>query len=199
MVRSEESPWRSAVTLVLDLRDADHHGREPDSSLDAALSLAASIGCLALASGWDLTIRTTDDLQLFVGSPMTGVEPERRALLRELATVPVSRSPVPSPTLRHSADTAGVGPLILVAGALSPDSARLLAGIGVHATARLLVAVAAGQWRSDALAGSSDDSQLTPPWAKESLTHFRAAGWRISTMTRGTSVAAAWAGLAATR
>ena len=69
MVRSEESPWRSAVTLVLDLRDADHHGHEPDSSLDAALSLAASIGCLALESGWDLSIRTTDDLQLFVGLP----------------------------------------------------------------------------------------------------------------------------------
>ena len=199
MVRSEESPWRSAVTLVLDLRDADHHGREPDSSLDATLSLAASIGCLALESGWDLTIRTTDDLQLFVGSPMAGVEPERRALLRELATVPVSRSPVPSATLRHSADTAGVGPLILVAGALSPESARLLAGVGVHATARLLVAVAAEQWRSDVPDGSSVDSRDTPPWVKESLTHFRAAGWRISTMARATGVAAAWAGLAAPR
>ena len=82
MVRSEENPWRSAITLVIDLRDADHRGREPESSLDAALSMAASIGCLALESGWDLTVRTTDDLALFVGSPMTGVRAERRELLR---------------------------------------------------------------------------------------------------------------------
>ena len=79
MVRSEENPWRSAITLVLDLRESDHRGREPESSVDAALSMAASIGCLALESGWDLTVRTTDDLALFVGSPMTGVEPPSAA------------------------------------------------------------------------------------------------------------------------
>jgi len=44
MVRSEENPWRSAITLVIDLRESDHRGREPESSVDAALSMAASIG-----------------------------------------------------------------------------------------------------------------------------------------------------------
>ncbi len=92
MVRSEENPWRSAITLVLDLREAAHRGREPESSVDAALSMAASIGCLALESGWDLTVRTTDDVALFIGSPMTGVSAERRELLLALATVPVSHS-----------------------------------------------------------------------------------------------------------
>ena len=196
MVRSEESPWRSAVTLVLDLHGADHHGREPESSLDAALSLAASIGVLALNSGWDLTVRTTDDLQIFSGSPMTGLEAERRALLRELATVPVSHMPVPSPTLRQSADRAAAGPLILVAGLMGPPSARLLAGLGIHSTARLLVFVSSDQWRTD---GPSEGHAAPPAWAEESLAHFRVAGWRISPMSRDTGVAAAWAGLAAPR
>ena len=81
---------------------------------------------------------------------MTGVRAERRALLRALATVPVSRSPVPSSTLRHSADRPRRGPLILIAGRHGvPNSARLLAGIGVHSPTRLLVAVAADQWAAD--------------------------------------------------
>ena len=120
-------------------------------------------------------------------------------MLRELATVPVSRSPIPSSTLRHSADTAGAGPLILVAGALSPESARLLAAIGLHATARLLVAVAAEQWQPVGVDRSPAGVPASPPWTQQSLAHFRAAGWRISTMTRGSGVAASWAGLAVPR
>ncbi len=199
MVRSEESPWRSAVTLVLDLDAANHHGREPESSLDAALSMGASIGLLALASGWDLVVRTTDDLQIFSGSPMTGVEPERRELLRALATVPVSHTSIPSPTLRQSADRATAGPMILVTGLVGPPSARLLAGLGLHSTSRLLVAVSADQWRAPSADAPRNAVRTPPAWAEESLAHFRVAGWRISQMSRDTGVAEAWAGLGVRR
>lgn len=190
MVRSEESPWRSAVTVVLDLRDGDHRGREPGSSADAALSLAASVGCLALESGWDLTVRTTDDLLVFAGSPMTGVEQERRELLRCLAALPLSHSPVPSATLRHTSDTASPGPLVLIVGSVAPPSAALLAGIAAHSPLRMLVAVAAEQWGEPR---SGDD--VAARSAAESLALFRAARWRVSRMERDTGVAAAWSQL----
>jgi uncharacterized protein (DUF58 family) len=199
MVRSEESPWRSAVTLVLDLREGDHHGHEPDSSLDASLSLAASIGSLALENGWELSVRTTDDLHIFSGSPLTGVEQERRGLRRALATVPVSHMPVPSASLRHSADTAAVGPLILIAGSVAPDSARVLAAIGGHSTARLLVAVSSEQWRPADNAAWGRGHTIGPANAQAALAQFQLAGWRISQMGRDTSLPDVWAGLAVPR
>jgi uncharacterized protein (DUF58 family) len=202
MVRSEESPWRSAVTVVLDLRETDHAGHEPDSAVDAALGLAASIGCLALEHGWDLTVVTTDDVPVFAGSPMTGIEQERRALLRALATVPISHVAVPSTDLRYSADSAASGPLVLIVGDVAPPSARLLAGIGAHSPQRLLVAVAADQWtdpRLDATRPASEATGADPRRVAESLDLFRAAGWRISRLERDTGVAAAWSGLVGPR
>jgi uncharacterized protein (DUF58 family) len=204
MVRSEENPWRSAITLVIDLRESDHRGREPESSIDAALSMAASIGCLALESGWDLTVRTTDDVALFIGSPMTGVAAERRELLLALATVPVSYGAVPSSSLAYSAQSSGAGPLILIAGRVQVPTARLLTAIGAHSPTRMLVAIAADQWASDGHepaplgAGGADD---------EALAWFHQSGWRITRLERTgsgadaltESVAASWLGLAAFR
>ncbi len=190
MVRSEESPWRAAVTLVLDLRGADHHGEAPDSSVDAMLELAASIGCLALASGWDCSVRTTDDVGLFTGSPMSGVEAERRELLRALATAPLSGASVPAAGLRQSVDTASSGPLVLLLGALPPQSARLLAGVGAHRSPRMCVSLAAEQWGR-----AGDGGPGRQALAAEALAHFRAGGWRVVRMERDTGPAAAWAGL----
>jgi uncharacterized protein (DUF58 family) len=189
MVRSEESPWRAAVTLVLDLRAANHRGEAPDSSVDTMLELAASIGCLALAAGWDCTVRTTDDLGLFTGSPMSGVEAERRELLRALATVPLSRAQAPAAGLARSVDTTSSGPLVLLLGSVPPASARLLAAIGPHRSPRMCVTLATEQWGS---VGHGPGGAVT---TSESLAPFRAAGWRVVRMERDTGPAAAWAGL----
>ncbi len=203
MVRSEENPWRSAITLVIDLRESDHRGREPESSVDAALSMAASIGCLALESGWDLTVRTTDDLALFVGSPMTGLSAERRELLLALATVPVSHAAVPSPSLAYSAQSSGAGPLILITGRVHAPTARLLTAIGVHSPTRLLVAIAADQWAAD----HAGPVPLRTGPDDDALALFHQAGWRIARLERpgprgpalAGAVASAWSGLAARR
>ncbi|MGB8020097.1 MAG: DUF58 domain-containing protein [Candidatus Nanopelagicales bacterium] len=189
MVRSEESPWRTAVNVVVDLHAANHHGQEPDSSLDVALSAAASVGCLALASGWDLRMRTTDDLLLFSGSPMSGVAEERRELLHTLATVPTSRSEVPSPSLRHTADATSTGPVVLIVGGISQAAAGILAGIGGHSRQRLLLVVDAWRWDADRAAGAAEPADL-------SLASFVAAGWRIRHIARGGDLAATWARLA---
>jgi uncharacterized protein (DUF58 family) len=190
MVRSEESPWRAAVTLVVDLREADHHGHDPDSSVDAMLELAASIGCLALAAGWDCTVRTTDDVGLFAGSPMSGVEAERRELLRALATAPLSSAQVPAAGLRRSVDTTSSGPLVLLLGSVPPPSARLLAGVGPHRSPRMCVWLATEQW-GRAGDGGPGRAALTA----ESLAHFTAAGWRVARMERDSGPAATWAAL----
>lgn len=207
MVRSEENPWRSAVTIVVDMHGADHRGIEPTSSVDAALSVAASVGCLALADGWDLTVVTTDDDLVFVGSALTGVAAERRALLHALATVPVSTAAAHSPHLRFASAGIAPGPVVLVAGAVSPPGARTLSGISPHSPERVVVSIAADQWatpREPAPFARSADPLANgagagPGAADEAITIFRGAGWRISRMDRDTGVAAAWSALAAPR
>jgi uncharacterized protein (DUF58 family) len=196
MVRSEEHPWRSALTVVIDLHESDHRGVEPDSSVDTALSAAASIGALALSNGWDLTVLTTDYDLLFAGSPMTGVDQERRALLRALATAPLSHVPVPSPELGHT--SAAAGPVILIAGSMSLPSARVLSGVGAHSPQRMLMALAAEQWatpaRNATIGGpAGSPGQLTA--TAEALAVFRGSGWRVSRVERDTGVAAGWSAL----
>ncbi len=204
MVRSEENPWRSAVTLVVDMHDSNHRGHEPVSSVDAGLSMAASIGCLALESGWDLTVRSTDDVVLFSGSPMTGVPIERRELLLALATVPVSHAAVPASSLNYSAQSSGSGPLILIVGQVGTPSARLLSAIASYNPTRLLIAVAADQWAPT----RNEPAPLRPPADQaEAIDWFHQAGWRTTTLERsrsgsGTtseSVSRSWSGLAALR
>lgn len=204
MVRSEENPWRSAITIVIDMHESDHCGREPNSSVDVALSLAASVGGLALESGWDLTVRTTDDITLFAGSPMTGVPVERRELLLALATVPVSHSTVPSSSLGYSAQADGPGPLIMITGRLQAPTARLLARVGTLSPTRLLVAIAADQWAAD---GQGPTPLHDAPGSADALRLFALEGWRVVSLERAprgpagsaASIAQAWAGLSVAR
>ncbi|HYN56058.1 MAG TPA: DUF58 domain-containing protein [Motilibacterales bacterium] len=205
MVRSEENPWRSAITIVLDLRAAAHQGHEPESSVDYALSMAASIGCLALENGWDLTVRSTDDTALFIGSPMTGVRAERHELLLALATAPLSRS-LPSQSLGYSAQAGGPGPLILITGHIGMPVARLLSGIGMHNPTRILVPVATEQWDTDHHEPGSGHGPGTGA-RDDALPWFHQAGWRIARLQRtgdgpgslAGSVTQAWTELAVTR
>lgn len=190
MVRSEENPWRSSVTILVDLRRSAHAGVPPDSTVDLALTAAASVGCMALEHGWDIDVRTTDDVLIFAGSPLTGVAQERRELLHALATVPTSGSEVPSPTLRHTADVTSRGPVVLVTSDLSAGSPRLLASIGAHSRQRLLLGVDARGWRGEGAREAAGDPAAA-------LGGFAAAGWRATLVGRGADLRSAWAGLAA--
>lgn len=200
MVRSEESLRRASLTVVLDLGEEHHFGREPRSSVDVLLGLAASVGVLALSEGWDVEMRTVDDVRLFAGSAAAGSVVERRELLRALATAPLSDEPAVAATLRHSVDS--TGPLLLLAGAGSAWWARQLTGIGGHSARRLAVLVAAHQW-----ATPSAHSLRTPAWrhsgdpdgsAPATLSEeFRAAGWRVAVLERDGSAADVWAELGA--
>ncbi len=189
MVRSEENPWRSSVTIVVDLRESTHCGRSPDSSVDAALSIAASVASLALENAWDVDVRTSDDELVFSGSPLTGVDMERWEMLRALALVPLSPSTVPSPTLRHTADVTSRGPVVLVATDLSASATPILAGVGAHSSQRILLALEADGWREDG-SGPDDARDLD-----SALAMFQVAGWRVARVPRHGSLAAAWVGL----
>lgn len=195
MVRSEESPWRPAVTVLVDVREGVHAGDGPDSSMDLTLSVAASVGALALATGYDLAVRTTDDQPVFTGSPVAGISEERRALLRALAVLPASTSPIPATSLAHSADVVSSGPMVLVTGDLSQTAARILAGVGGHSPTKVLVRVDTAGWH-----GAGPDPR--PAGLRDGaagLALMAEAGWRATSVGRGEDLAAAWSRLAVRR
>ena len=60
MVRREEQPWQSRATLLLDTRTGAHAGQDPDSSLEYAVSAAASIGVHLADRGYAVRLVTDE-------------------------------------------------------------------------------------------------------------------------------------------
>lgn len=112
MVRPQEQSRRSGTVVLLDVREAAHHGLGPHSTLERAISLAASAA--AHLSRHDRTVRlvTSDGHDLGSG----GSALDQLALL-----VPVAHG-----TLAGAAEVAGHDELLAVLGTLDAAGAQLL-------------------------------------------------------------------------
>ena len=92
MVRLEERPWRAGTTVLLDRRDAAHRGRGADSSLEFAISMAASV-CAHLIDRGEPVDLVTEDGTALPGPPLD-------AMLDALATLrPSARADLTGPEL----------------------------------------------------------------------------------------------------
>ena len=58
MVRREEQPWQSRATVVLDTRGSAHRGDGPASSLEWAVSAAASVAVHLVQRGFSVRLVT---------------------------------------------------------------------------------------------------------------------------------------------
>lgn len=63
MVRREEQPWQARTTLVLDNRALAHRGPGPASTLEEAVSVAASIAAHLVGLGHDVRLATAAGTQ----------------------------------------------------------------------------------------------------------------------------------------
>jgi uncharacterized protein (DUF58 family) len=229
MVRQEERPWRTQTTLLLDLRanahvldladraDNGNDGQtEPrlTSSLEWAISAAASIATLALRAGREVGI---------VSEPGAGDRAHRfgdaTAVARHLALVRAQKhyglATLATPLRTAARDSA----LVAVLGRLSPDDLRLLADAQPRARSAPALALlldvdswaapppedsddgAAGDINGDVgsagafSSGSAESGQLASD--ANSSVHASAAllrntGWRVAVVRRGTTTAQAW-------
>jgi uncharacterized protein (DUF58 family) len=195
MVRQEERPWQGQSTVVLDIRSTAHVMTPPvktaaasvdpreSSSLEWAVSAAASIGTHLLISGRDVGL--IDD----PGAP------ERRYLgdpgrladhLADLRGSPVADlTPLAGLARAAARDSA----LIAVLGRLDPASLRVLAdahprGAAIPAFALLLDTPS---WLAPPAPGE-------PSCAAEARV-LRAAGWNVVIARRGDTTAATWQSL----
>jgi uncharacterized protein (DUF58 family) len=196
MVRQEEQPWRAQTTVLLDLR-ADAHaeasGERPSgvdlrlvSSLEWAVSAAASIGNQAIRAGRDVGLITDTSVS---ANRLRVTDPVRYAT--ELATVRSSTDanimPVASLVRTAARDSALVG----IFGRLDPGALAMLAD--AHPRGRSTPAFALlldiSTW-----AAELDEFEAPTPSAEyeAGALVLRNAGWRVAVVRRGTTTAQAW-------
>ncbi len=183
MVRREEQPVQSRVTLLLDTRAGAHRGDGPGSSFEWAVSAVASVGASLARTGALLRLVVDDDRELVPpGLPLT--EP---LLLDVLADVELGEgaSLVPAvERLRRGVD----GVLVAVVGLLDEATAARLARLRQEATGCVALLLDTPSWvrrRTEPLAGQSAAERA-----------LLAAGWRVTRVAHGASLADAWSAVA---
>ncbi|GAB3265761.1 DUF58 domain-containing protein [Nocardioides dilutus] len=146
MVRREEQPWQSRATLFLDNRMRSHRGQGIASSLEAAVSVAASIAVHLTHRGFAVRLVTA-----------SGEDPSSAWHLREsdLNTAPLLEAlavlaPTQAPKLETGwlTEHGGGGLVVAVVGGMEPTDTPVLRRMHAHAGSALAVALDVDAWVS---------------------------------------------------
>ncbi|HTR69771.1 MAG TPA: DUF58 domain-containing protein [Mycobacteriales bacterium] len=186
-VRREEQPWQSRGTVLLDTRAVGHGGDGPTSSLEWAISAAASVSVHLAHSG--LEIRLVTDTGVGVGSTGRGTADFEGAVLDALAVTRASNATTlraGTAALRHQGSG---GLLVAVVGALSPDEAEHLArSRSSQSPLAIAFVLDPVSWAIGAHAG-----QGSPPGdGRATAELLRASGWRTVEVKRGDQLPVLW-------
>ncbi len=178
MVRREEQPWQSRAALLLDTRQMAHAGEGAGSSLEWAISAAASIAAHLDHIGFEFR------LIYDTGADVSGARATGRALdvtLESLATCQPSRGTSLTPGLTSLRRGGGEGLVIaVVAGLDDADIEGMLRARGAGVTS-VAVVLDPSTWSRRRSGGPDNRAKL-----------LAAAGWRIETAERGSDIAAVW-------
>jgi uncharacterized protein (DUF58 family) len=178
MVRNEEQLWQARATVVLDNRAVAHRGTGPGSSLESAVSAAASVAVHLSGLGYRV--------RLITGSGITEAWHERGRpldpfpLLEELATLEATAEPW-LPELALGEDLAG-GIIIGVLGASRADDHGWWARFPRHSAQSLALVLDVDDWGQRA---AEPERIRAPGW-------LTSQGWRAATLNKGTSLATTW-------
>ncbi|MCW2632202.1 MAG: hypothetical protein JWR88_1164 [Pseudonocardia sp.] len=200
MVRLEERPQRSGITVLLDRRDFAHLGIGPDSSLEWAVSMVASV-CVHLIDRGEPVVLVTED------GARIGADGGAEGLLDALAGTRTSmRSDFNGPALHQRLNDSGTDGVLAVLGALGTADLRQLQRLrdpaprgGAHA-----VLLATATWSGAALVGDSGGAGRRGAGRRDaaggrdvtdvadSAGSLRAAGWAAIVATAATPQDQAW-------
>jgi uncharacterized protein (DUF58 family) len=169
MVRREEQEWQLRCTLLLDDRRSSHRGRGRASTLELAVSAAASILRHLTARGYEVHLVTSE-------GPLAA--PGVHDQLERLAVLGLSRRDQLELGWVHDAKQGGL--LLAVLGGLDPGDRQRLAPLARVGDAAHAVVV---------------DVDGTPA-AQTTVDELAGGGWRAITFAPGDSLATAWQGLA---
>lgn len=168
MVRREEQPWQSRATLFLDNRLRAHRGQGIASSLEAAVSAAASIAVHLSQRGFTVRLVTAAGEETSSAWHYRGADLNTGPLLESLAVV--------SPLHRAQLDTGWLGEVghggltVAVFGALEPTDLPVVRRMQLHAGTAAAIAVDVDAWtRGDVTASTTPALLAQQGWRAVTL------------------------------
>jgi uncharacterized protein (DUF58 family) len=198
MVRREEQPWQSRASLLLDTRSRAHAGQDPDSSLEYAVSAAASIGVHLADRGYAVRL-VTDEGGAVSGSWYDSGGGPAGAEVPLLDALAVVRSARDASVGRWSDLLKGAGAasglLVAVLGRLHPQEASLVGKLRHGATGAMAILLDSASWTSVAPHVQAAEEQRLAETAQV----LRRAGWSVVTATRNDRLPAVWERLGISR
>jgi uncharacterized protein (DUF58 family) len=183
MVRREERPWQSQVTLLLDTRTRAHRGDGPGSSFEWSVSAVASVGVHVARVGYAVHL-ISDTGRVAQGADLA----DEGALLDHLALVTLSRSSGLDAAIAALRGSDDPGALVAVVGLLEPDQTAALASTRTPTDTSIALLVDASSWlslspRARAEADAAYDASA------ETLSR---SGWRVVRVRHGDSLPEVW-------
>ena len=170
MVRLEEPVSHGGAVVMLDHRAAVHAGEGTGSSLETAITLAASVSTHLLSAEHQMRLNTHAGRVLANGRDISD------DVLAALAVV----EPDATGRLDGSA-VSGAGLIVAILGALDQPSARLLTAARRRGTNGIALMLATADW--------DPRGPATDPAAVAIL---QSAGWRVVTVRGGEPLAMSW-------
>jgi uncharacterized protein (DUF58 family) len=183
MVRREERPWQSRVTILLDTRGVAHRGDGPGSSFEWSVSAAASVGVHAARLGY--AVHLIDDAGRVAGGADLADE---GALLDHLAEVTTARGARLDAAVAALRGTDTTGTLVAVLGLLDPDQVAALAATRAPTDTSIALLVDATSWMGLAPRGRAEAEAAYDATA-ETLSR---SGWRVIRVRHGDSLPEIW-------
>jgi uncharacterized protein (DUF58 family) len=169
MVRREEQPWQSRATVLLDNRLVAHRGQGVASSLEAAVSAAASVTVHLSQRGFQVRLVTSGgEADVAAGWHLRDTDLNVRPLLESLAVVQLEQ--------RGQLDTSWMGEhaagglIVAVLGSIVPSDEPTLRRIAHHTNAALAIALDVDAWTGP------------HPGDVEGAAYLARSGWRSVTL-----------------
>jgi uncharacterized protein (DUF58 family) len=170
MVRLEEPVSHGGAVVMLDHRASAHAGEGVRSSLETAVTLAASISTHLLSAEHQMRLTT------HTGAVLANGRDIEDDVLAALAVVEAD----PTGTV-NAASVAGAGLIVAILGALDQPTARLLTAARRRGTNGLAMMLATRDW--DPHGPAADPAAVAM---------LQSAGWRVVTVRSGEGLAMAW-------
>jgi uncharacterized protein (DUF58 family) len=174
MIRQPEAPRDPRATVLVDVREQAHRGRGATSSLETAISAAASVVHHLAVRGRAVTL---------VDGPFTAAPAVRawEAQLAHLAELEATRSDLGATLRQLGRGAAGDGLLVAVVAIPDPHELRELVRAGRAFTTRLALLVDTHSHASTGSVGARAEADA-----------LRLAGWRVTTLAGGDRLDERW-------
>jgi uncharacterized protein (DUF58 family) len=185
MVRREEQPWQSRCTLLVDNRAHVHRGQGAHSSVERAVTAAASIAVHLTTQGFQVRLVSALGEEIEHGWRDGDVRASSRPLLERLAVLPTVKANRLYTGWVDESVTSGM--CIAVLGELDDHDREFLSGLHHRDGASYAIVLDVDTWAGRAAQPDArrPDRVATAAWLQQH-------GWKAAELPRGGSLQAMW-------